>query len=386
MTELVVDDKNRVFGFDGSLGAQVWEPTPVTRFRFSKPVTNPVYLEWLSTNRPLCGVVFDGIPYVGTNDGFIDTPERRIQRVPEILVDKEIFLDEYLRNHPESVGAVAEFRRVGNNFPHDIRPDLLDEVLQLYEATVKVGAQEGNIDRYLNNSGGINFVSIIGLVVQKGGRFHDEPILYDGSALGIHETKSGKLVNALCPQSLYQISETNAGFVPSGDPFNPAVRFSIKNGVVTRQSAQCVDHRSLWSLCGRRMWVQNICPRDGSGCSAGRYATDGKVSAIVHGDGGSDLDIWVKNGGRQEFQRRVENCDPLRFIVRDGQVYGFHGEGGAVNYSTGERFFQGHSITSVADSGLCTTRAGSRTVVYDSFTHKPVDSLDGKFKFLSRVV
>ncbi len=384
MAELLVDNKNRIFSFDGSLGAQAWEPSPVTRFRFKKPQPNEWFKERLKANYPTCGIVFEGVPHIGTSDGFIYTPDKKIQRVPEILVDPEIFIDEYqfanekerklFRRFKSGDDGIREVCALGDR-------GLIDRVAIADEKFRKVEEQERNIDRYLQER--FSHLSIIGLAVDKRSRNTNEPaVLYDGSRLGIYVTESGVRVNPLVPHRLYQLSSTSAGMVPSGDPFDGAIVLNIKDGIETREIAHCVDHRSLWTLDGRGMFVQNICPRDGSGCSAGDFATDGRVSAICHGNGYRDLDIRVVEGNGTIIERRIKNVDPMRLMIRDSQVYGFNADN-VKNYTTGETVFDGHHILSVSDSGLCAVAEGDRTLVYNPFTRKPVDSIAGSYKFLS---
>jgi hypothetical protein len=68
--ELIINrkDRNKVFTFDGTLGEQVWEPEPITRFRIKKPIDNEWIKEQLAANQPTAGIIFNGVMYIGTND------------------------------------------------------------------------------------------------------------------------------------------------------------------------------------------------------------------------------------------------------------------------------------------------------------------------------
>jgi hypothetical protein len=112
--ELMVNRKgNRIFTFDGTLGEQVWQPEPITSFRFKTAPDNEWLREHLAANYPVCGVVFEGVPYVGTNDGCIYTPDRKIQRIPEIFVDPKVFFDEYHFTDEAERKAFEEFKKRG---------------------------------------------------------------------------------------------------------------------------------------------------------------------------------------------------------------------------------------------------------------------------------
>lgn len=386
MTELLVDDKNRVFSFDGILGAQVWESSPVTRFRFKKPQTNEWVAERLRANYPTCGIVFEGVPHIGTSDGFIYTPDRKIQRIPEIFVDPEIFIDEYsfaddrerktfrlLKSGERGLGKVCAMKDGA----------LAHRVFDIDETFRKVVAQERNIDGYLSERFGR--LSIRGFVVETP-RGLGEAVLYDGSLLGICETLRGKQKNELAPLALYQIDASRAGFVPLDNR-----KFNFKDGIEAETSVPCVDYRSLWTLDGQRRLVDGICPRDGSGMAPAMFATNrddyNETTAISHGNHPwyvLDIKVNNNNGERKSWQIRLDPGDlPRRLMIKDAVVYGFYGDH-VTNHSTGKVVFDcDDGIRSVADSGLVAVADGDRTLIYNPFTHKPLDSLPGKYRFLS---
>jgi hypothetical protein len=392
MTELLLDEKNSVFTFDGSLGQQIWEPSPVTRFRFKKPVDNETIAGWLKSNRPMCGIVFNGVPYVGTSDGFIDTPDKRITRIPEILVDEELFLDDYAKLSPAKAEAVGALRRFDKS--HDalntMGSDLVRRAMELYEKRNEVHSQHQMIDRYLDYIDyRLTRSSIVGFVVHKNkGRYYEQR-LFDGSMLGIHDTDYGDRVNILCPQTLCQIDAETAGVVPAWGLYEGGISFDVKDGIETRTPMPCVDHRSLWSLNGKARYIADICPRDGSGYAPAKFATDGKVSAIAHGNHPwYVLDIKTSEEDGKITERRIEDCQPWILRIRDGQVYGCNADN-VTNYTTGKKVLGGYHVTSLSDSSnLCTIDDGDKTLIFDFTTGKDNNHiyLPGKFKFLPTTV
>lgn len=167
MTELLVDGQKRVFSFDGSLGEQAWEPTPVTRFRFKNGKSGNDWVdERLKANYPTCGIVFEGVPHVGTSDGLICTPDKRIQRVPEIFVDPELFIDEYPFADDRERQAFRLFKSGEDGLDKLLATKdeaLIERVFAVSNIFEKVVAQERNLDVYLSERFGR--LSIRGFVV-----------------------------------------------------------------------------------------------------------------------------------------------------------------------------------------------------------------------------
>src|SRR3989344_2770731 len=352
--ELVVNRSNRneVFLFDKGLGEKVWEPEPITRFRFKNPVKNDWIKEQLSANKPTAGIVFNGEAYIGTKDVMIYSSKGKIQRIPEITVDPETFLDSYLYAESSDREVFERFREEGFKTLDTSNRLQLDRILKIDEEYREVASQERKIDRYITGR-----LNIVGFAVSKTSR--DDPAeLYDGHLLGITKTLSGKIINGLAPQALHQINPTLAGFVPSGYPPTETVRFEIENGFERRLVAHCVDYRSLWALNGQGIFVRDICPRDGSGYAPAKFATDGVITAISHG-----IHPWYKidisrktKSGEIEIVKSLDldpNKTPEKLLIRNGEVFGDHGEE-MWNFSRGELWdspIEGN-VTSIADSGL----------------------------------
>ena len=389
-TELVIDRKNgnRVFRFDGALREQVWEPMPVTRFRFKKSVESDWLKEQLAANYPRVGIVFKGMPYIGTSDGYVCTPTKKIQRIPEIFVDEDLFIEEYPFKDDERAayevykkgGGLEKLVLLGNS--------LVDKVLAIEELRLNVDLQNRNLDRYLAPpEHGIARLAIQGFVVQKTGQSEEK--LYDGHILGITETETGIVINDLIPHALYQLSPTSAGFVPSGYPPRALERIVIEKGFEKRVPVYCVDYRSLWSLNGQGIFVRDICPRDGSGYAPAKFATDGETVAISHGNHPCyKLDILKQDGpGRVQVKIKSVNIDPekipQRLWIRNEEVYGDYGNA-VLNFSKTETVFapRAGEITSFSDSGNCTVQVEDRTMFYNPFTSQPFAELNGEYEYL----
>ncbi|MFC1755224.1 hypothetical protein ACFL96_17840 [Thermoproteota archaeon] len=383
--ELVVDGGNKVFAFDGSFGEQIWEPKPIRRFRFKNPVENEWLQEVLSANIPTAGIVFDSIPYIGTNDGCIYTLDKMIQRVPEIFVDPELFVDEYSFLDDDERQAFKMFKADGPEALDFSRKDLVRRVLDVDKIHRDVVHQEHSIDIYLRGS----YSGIRGFVVDKG--FNDESeSLYDCHMLGITRTQTGENINELAPHAVYQLPDSRAGFVPAGSPHFPTSKIRIKDGILENIEVSCVDYRSLWNLPGQGRFVENICPRDGSGCSPGKFATDGEVVAISHGNHPFYM-LDILERGKNRVHEKVKSLDldpsklPSKLLIRDGSVFGDYGNT-IRNFSTEEDLFtpKHGEISSISDSGLCTVEDDGDTAVYDPLSGKQLDSAKGEYVFLPR--
>ncbi len=392
--ELVVDRKNgnKVFTLeDGKLKEQVWEPTPVTRFRFKKPVENEWVRERLAANYPTCGIVFNGIPYVGTSDGFVCTPGKKVQRIPEILVDEDLFIDEYPFKKGERE-LYDLYKKEGLKALSKKEKNLVSRILEIDELREHVDSQNRSLDRYLAPpEHGLARISILGFVVHKEHQSGEEK-LYDGHLLGITRTEMGELVHNLIPHALLQINATTAGFVPSGYPPQELERIAIEDGFEKRIPVHCVDYRSLWSLSGQVVFVKDICPRDGSGYAPAKFATDGEVIAISHGNHPCyTLDILMQKNGKKKEVKSLELDPqklPQKLFIKNSEVYGYSGNA-VVNFSRGEKvevIFQPVTgkITSFSDSGNCTVdmRDGERTQFYNVFTGQPFADLKGEYEYL----
>lgn len=379
--------KDKVFLFDGSLGDQVWEAEPITRFRFKNPDENNEYLkEQLNANKPTAGIVFEDNFYIGTNDGMIYSSgkNRKIQRIPEIFVDPELFIDEFPFKNDAEKRAFKKYKKEGHDGLDFKNRPLVDRIFKIDEILKSVKAQDSNLGEYMLNS----HWGIRGFVVNKLNDFFSSPTLYDGHLLGITETITDKQINELAPQALYQITPTTAGFVPTGHPPIPRIRFVIKDGIESRVEVPCVDYRSLWNLTGQGIFVRDICPRDGSGYAPAKFATDGKTTAIAQ----YNLDITEKikdeGTGKVSSVNRTIDLDPRKtldkLLILDGQVIAHYGEG-ITNFTTGQSFTPpiGY-VSSMADSGLCTVVHEGKTTVYNPLTAKPLDAFEGDYVFLNR--
>jgi len=396
-TELVVNksDGNKVFLFDGKtgkLGQQVWQPEPVTRFRFKKPVENEYFKEHLATNYPTTGIVFNGVPYIGTSDGMIYTPNKKIQRIPEISVDPELFVDEYPFADEAERQLYVQSRKEGLRALNGKPLGIWSKMFKIGKLVDNVESQERNLALYLGEGQHPpSRLGIRGFVLQE---LRGEDTLYDGSLVGITETLTGERVNDLIPQTLYQIDNLNittAGFVPSGDAFDcKAYRVSIEGGIEKRTQAHCVDFRSLWDLTGRGIWVRDICPRDGSGYAPAQFATDGELVAISHGDHPCyQLDI-LRNKPGQNVKIRTIDLDPQKtpqkLLIRNGEVFGDYGDA-IRNFSKEQDVLaiKAGAITSLSDSGLCTIQ-DEKTLFFDVFRDRQFRSLEGEYVFLPRTL
>ncbi len=395
LTELIVKkEKNKnvvreqVFTFDGSLGGPVWESSPITRFRFSKPVENDYFKEQLAANHPTAGIVFQGIPYIGTSDGFVCTVNTSIQRIPEILVDTDIFVKEYKFRDAEERKAFERFNEELGK-PGSLRllvekdQIVLNRLREIYDLLNIVAAQERNLDCYLSGA-----LAIRGFVTNKDAD-SATLTLYDGHPLGISNTSSGEIINYLEPEALYQVSPELAGFVPNWNPVKGAMRNTLESGILQSIPVPCVDYRSLWSLGGKARIVEGICPRDGSGFASAKFATDGKTIAVSHGNHPYyALDIFTQDKGKKEKIKHIDldpQKTPSKLLIKEGSVLGLCGNE-IRDFSKKEDIFkpkQG-SILSLADSGLCTVfTADGKTEVYDPFRNEEIAELKGDYRFLS---
>ena len=385
MTELLYNRQRRqVFTFaEGGLGEKVWEAEPVTRFRFKQPMKNEWIEEQIKFNRPTTGVVFKGVPYIGTSDGFICGPTDKRVRIPGLLVDPDLFIEEFPFTDAKERRAFLKYRKKGIEGIANVRRDLFERVFEIARLVHDVESQSGLIDRYLTGR-----LQIRGFVYTKITR-NGETELYDGSLVGINNTLTGENINPLLPEALYQIAPDKAGFVPAGDPLlpMPGERIVIKDGFEKQIRMHCVDYRSLWDITGSGIWVRDICPRDGSGCSAAKFATDARVTAILHGNSSYVLDILVREKG-EDVRKASINLDsdktPRRLFIRDGNVYGDYGNT-IRDFLIDETVFSaqhGH-ISSVSDSGLCTVLDNGKTSVVNPFKPSRSDNLEGDYIFLS---
>ncbi len=375
---------NKVFTFDESLGPQVWESDPITRFRFKIPVDNDWLKKQLTANHPTAGIVFDGIPYIGTNDGLIYTPDKKIQRIPEVMVDTEVFIDEYSFVDDSERQAFEMFKKKGFESLDLKNKSLVQRVFEIDKTFHIIAQQEHNLERYLRG-----YLAIRGFVIDKNYKNESE-ILYDGHLLGITETNSGRTINELAPQALYQLNPSKAGFVPIGFPPIALTKATIEDGIEKHIEVFCVDYHSLWDLTGQGRFVKEICPRDGSGYAPAKFATDGETIVISHGNH-PYYKLEISKKTRNGIQEKVKSIDldpnklPKKLLVENGMVFGDYGNT-IRNFLIEEDVFspKDGQISSIADSGLCTVENDGKTFVYNPFNSKKLDSLKGDYVFLSR--
>lgn len=374
---------SKVFTFEDKLGDQIWESEPIKRFRF-KNMDNEYIKEQLSMNYPTTGIIFNNTPYIGTNDGLIQTPDKVIQRIPEILVDTDIFLDEYPFANDAEKQAFLEYKKKGFDgidFKNERLTDRIFEIDKLFKCVIY---QRDRMDPYLRG-----YLAIKGFAIDKPDSLNNgEPKLYDGHLLGISNTITGEIINPVKPHTLYQINPYKAGFIPSGYPVIPSTRSTISNGIEERVENRDIDHRSLWDLTGQEMLAEGICPRDGFGYAPAKFATNGEITAISHGDHPwYTLDIFKKKEGIQEKFKSIvlDPCIlPQKLLIIDGEVFGDYGNR-IRNFSEGEDLFSTQEeISSIADSGLCTVNYKERTAVFNPFTSRRLDSFEGDYRFLTR--
>lgn len=382
--ELIVDkDRNSVFTFENGLVDKVWEPEPVSRFKFLNQVENEWLIEQLSANKPTAGIIFDGVPYIGTNDGMVYTPEKKIQRIPDIFVDGNLFLETFPYTSVYEKQLFKDFKKGDMDALYLFNEGLVQRMLMIDEQYRAVLQQERNIDRYLTGR-----LAIRGFGVSK--QFDkSSPNLYDSSLQGVNETLTGNLVNDLPVHAIQQIKSDSAGFVPFGYPPIKQSKFVIEDGFEKEKDVYCVDYHSLWTLSGHGKMIDGICPRDGSGYSPAKFTTDGEVTAILHGNHPCHLlDIYYQEGcGEKEQVKSIEinpNKIPQRIMVYEGRIIGDYGNC-IRDFSREEVIFSPNDgkITSISDSGLCTVESNNRTHVYDPFNKAQLDNLDGSFVFLS---
>ena len=382
--ELIVNkSNNKVFSFEEGLVSQVWQPEPMTRFSFLNPVDNEWLIEQLASNKPTSGIVYEGTPYIGTTDGMIYTPDKKILRIPNLHVDPALFVENYSFSDDSEREQFIEFKKKGFESLDLSNRGLVQRILDIDKEHQKVHAQERNIDRYL-----MGYLSIRGFVVNTNS--DGTQTLYDGHLLGITETNAGQVINDLPVQALCQINSSNAGMVPSGYPPIKSSRIIIEEGIEKRIDVNCVDYRSLWTLNGQSKIVDGICPRDGSGYAPAKFATDGEVIAISHGNHpwySLDISKRTKHGDIEKIASREldPSKTPRKIMIIDGKVVGDYGNA-IRNFSEEKDIFipQHGQITSISDYGLCAVTDGSKTQIYNPFNSKQIDSLDGKFEFLSR--
>lgn len=374
----------RVFTFGGNLGTQIWESEPITRFRFKKPIGNEYLKEQLSTNYPIAGIVFDNTPYIGTNDGGIYVGGKATQRVPEIIVDSEIFLDEYPFADDAEKQAFLRYKKEGLHGIDFKNEGLTDKIFEIDKLLTLITQQKNCMDPYLRG-----YLAIRGFAIDKSDSLNNGELqLYDGHLLGISNTITGKIINPVKPHTLYQINPYKAGFIPSGYPVIPSTRSTISNGIEEKMENRDIDHRSLWNLTGQEILVEGICPRDGSGFAPAKFATNSEITAISHGDHPwYKLDIFKKKECVQEKIRSITlnpNTLPEKLLIVDGDVFGEYGNK-IRNFSKGKDIFSTQGdISSIADSGLCTVSYKERTAVFNPFTSRRLDSFEGDYKFLTR--
>lgn len=390
--ELLINksDNNSVFLFDGQLGDKVWEAEPITRFRFKSPVENNIIKTLLKSNFPTAGIVFNDTPYIGTSDGMIYTPNNKIQRIPNLHVDTELFIDEYKFTDDREKELFKDFKKRGIG-AINFKEDDIERIFRLDNLFNKISCQEDQIDNYL-----MGYLAIRGFVVS--GCKHSEPEIkvYDGHMLGITETLSGKLVNDLPVLALYQLNKLDnrwvalAGFIPNRCPPIPMTKSVINEGIEKKIDVHCVDHRSLWDLTGQGVFIKDICPRDGSGYAPAKFATDGVNIGIYHGNHPHySLDIINKLHGEQHKIKSIRlgsDQNIKKLLIHEGDVYGFYGETFR-NFSSDEAnslTLMHHDITSLSDSGLFTIKGSmdNTTTIYDGFKKKSIATVPGVCVFL----
>lgn len=382
--ELIVNkSNNKVFSFEEGLVSQIWQPEPITQFSFLNPVDNEWLIEQLASNKPTSGIVYEGTPYVGTTNGMIYTPDRKIMRIPKLHVDPALFVENFSFSDDSEREQFIEFKKRGINSLDLSNRGLVQRILDIDTEYQTVHSQERNINRYL-----MGYLSIRGFVVNKNS--DGSQTIYDGHLLGITETNTGKVINDLPVHALCQINLSNAGMVPSGYPPIKLSRIIIEEGIEKRIDVNCVDYRSLWTLNGQSKIIDRICPRDGSGYAPAKFSTDGEVIAVSHGNHpwyALDISRRTKYGDVEKIASREldPSKTPRKMIIIGGEVIGDYGNV-IRNFSEEKDIFtpQHGQISSISDCGLCTVIDGSKTQIYDPFSSKQINSLDGKFEFLSR--
>jgi len=163
--ELIVNksDRNKVFTFEGGLGDLVWEPDPVKRFNFKIFPTNEHLKGLLEANVPLSGIVFEGIPYIGTNDGFIYFNDKKVQRIPEIIVDATGFIDWFSFKSDEEKMAFQNYKEKGVKALNLQNRSLIQRIIEIDGLFNLISNQEEYLySRYLSG-----YLGIRGFAIQK---------------------------------------------------------------------------------------------------------------------------------------------------------------------------------------------------------------------------
>lgn len=165
------------------------------------------------------------------------------------------------------------------------------------------------------------------------------------------------------------------------------MRIEIENGLERRLPTFCVDYKSLWNLIGQEIWARDICPRDGSGYRAAKFAIDGNLTAISHGNHPEYFLNIIKRteqGGTEVVSS--ENLDPsklpIKILIRDGEVFGDYGNT-IRNFSAKtdvEQITEG-DITSLSDSGNYTVKHNEKTHIQTIGSNK-TDTLKGDYVFI----
>lgn len=385
MDLLVKKNKNNeIFTFEGGLVSKVWEAEPITRFNFKDPVENEWLKENLANNKPTAGIVFNGDAYIGTNDGMVYSPTGKTQRIPSIMVDTEIFIDNCQFQEEPERGLFKEFiKELGNNTYikklNEVakeNPKLIHKFFEANKKYNKVYNQNDDLRYYLDG-----YLGIRGFAINKNSNL--EGALYDGHLLGITKTITGKLINDLTPHILHQINNNTAGFIPLAYPTMHMTKTEIKNGLIEETKIKPIDYRSLWDLnMPHKMLVEGICPRDGSGYTPAKFATDGEIIALSHGNHPSYM-LDILNDKNKKTINLDPSKTPNKLLIKNCIVLGDYGNV-IRNFSADKDIFTPKNgiITSLSDSGLCTVQNDEQTEIYNIFDSKKIDSLKGTYEFL----
>jgi hypothetical protein len=385
--ELLVDknNNNQVHIFNENEGLKkVWEPQKVTRFRFKNPVKDEKLKTLLERNKPTCGIIFRQKPYIGTNDGNIYTPTSKIQRIPEIITDPQIFIEEYPYRSQKEKELFKKFQKIGTKALEFHKRCLINRIFEINLQLESVMTQQDYMQKFINN-----YFAIKGFVIDKDPILGQGECLYDGHLLGITRTNKDIKVNNLTPLMLYQITKNRAGFIPKGTDGN-SQKTKINGGIERKIDLYCVDHRSLWDLSGREKLIERIYPRNQVNYTPAIFATNGKLIAILQtNELNSRLDILERKD--EICYEKIKSIQfdnknlPLKLFIKNNQIHGIY-PNAIRNFSTDRDIFlpKEGNITSFSQSQLCTIYSNNKTFIYNPFNSKRIGELEGYMKFLSQ--
>jgi len=366
-------DNNNLYAFGDSLGDPVWEPEPVTRFRLKSEHlrTNPWIQKHLEANRPTAGIIHNNAAFVGTSDGFVYGAGRKQQRIPDIAVDVELYIENFPFKNDAQRELFDQYRKENWGAFARVDRQSQDEVLTIAELVSEVETQECNLDKFLTGR-----ISVKGFALAP--NVEGKIRLYDGDNAGITDTMTSRRLHSKGVHACYQITPQTAGFVPERGSLQ------VKDGFETVVD-NGMDITSLYSLDGGKLVVPDVCPRDGSGFAPAIFTTDGTTVAMVHGNHPSErLTIEQRSGDvvTTKVIPFVKGPRPSKLFIVDGAVMGDLGNT-IRDYTNNKDVFTAEGdITSVSDSLLCTVAIGNNTEIHDPFSGKHLDTIAGDFEFL----